>query len=105
MPIEQDEQLSWKDHIDLIALKIARGLGVINSVRLILQQNVLLMLFAIFYYDPYFTYCNIFWGSSCAIFLNNATKVCSPKYCQFTLISTYKFSFCQTKPFKCDRYS
>jgi hypothetical protein len=58
-----DAKLSWKKHIDYIALKISKGLGAMSRAKNILPQKILLMLYHSMIY-PYLTYCNIVWGSA-----------------------------------------
>jgi hypothetical protein len=64
-----DAKLSWKNHIDYIALKISKGLGILGRVRNILPSNALLMLYHTLVYS-YLNYCNIVWGSASASALN-----------------------------------
>ena len=58
-----DAKLTWKKHIDYIALKISRGLAVMGRLRNTLPRNALLMLYYTMIY-PYLTYCNLIWGSA-----------------------------------------
>ena len=64
-----DSKLTWKDHIDHIALKVARGIGAINRAKHILPRNLLSVLYYTMIH-PYLSYCNIIWGSASAIVLN-----------------------------------
>ena len=58
-----DETLSWTPHIDFIARKIAKNIGIINRMRGILSNNILSSLYYTMIF-PYFSYCNIIWGST-----------------------------------------
>ena len=59
-----DKTLAWKDHINYISGKIARGIGVIIKARKYLNKDTLLSLYYSFIY-PYLTYCNQVWGNTC----------------------------------------
>ena len=52
-----DNKLTWKDHINYISGKMARGIGVIIKARNYLNKDTLLSLYYSFIY-PYVTYCN-----------------------------------------------
>ena len=56
-----DDRLTWKDHINDIACKVARTSGVMNRLKHILPQNILFNLYNTMVL-PYFNYCNIVWG-------------------------------------------
>ena len=64
-----DAKVTWKNHIEIIASKIAKGLGILNKVKLVLPQNVLLMLYNSLIY-PYLNYCAIVWGCAGATLLH-----------------------------------
>ena len=55
-----DNQL-WSVHIDYIALKISKGLGIIGKFHNVFPSNILLTLYFTLIY-PYLLYCNIIWG-------------------------------------------
>ena len=125
-----DEKLSWKTHIDQIAVKIAKGLGAMGRVRNIVPNSVLLTLYQTMIY-PYLTYCNLVWGSARATSLhklvclqNRAVRLvtranfrssCDPLYarckllklCDIIKFQTAQFMF-KTKhhllPSSCMRY-
>jgi len=58
-----DNQLTWKEHVNLICGKIARDIGILLKSRHFVYRNTLTTLYYSFVY-PYFTYCNHIWGSS-----------------------------------------
>jgi len=60
-----DSKLNWKMHIDLVSLRIARGLGAIGRVSHILPVSALLMLYHSMI-QCHLSHCNILWGSACA---------------------------------------
>ena len=59
-----DEKLSWSNHIDYVASKIAKNIGIICRVRKIFSGNLLRNLYYTFIY-PYLLYCNAVWGLAC----------------------------------------
>ena len=63
-----DNKLTWKEHINYISGKIARGIGIITKARKYLNKESLLSLYYSFIY-PYFTYCNQVWGNTCKTYL------------------------------------
>jgi hypothetical protein len=63
-----DNKLSWKDHINYICNKIAKGIGVMRKVREMLNKDTLLSLYYTLIY-PYLTYCNIIWGRAANVHL------------------------------------
>jgi len=65
-----DENLTWKDHVSHIFLKITRGPGVMNSVRKILFRRLLVTLYNTMIYS-YLSYCTIVWGSTSHSTLHN----------------------------------
>ena len=56
-----DEKLSWSLHIDYIAGKVAKTIGVICKARKVFDRKVLRNLYFTFTY-PYLIYCNSVWG-------------------------------------------
>ena len=60
-----DNRLSWRDHVNYISGKIARGIGILIKARAVLNKGTLITLYYSFVY-PYYTYCNHIWGSSCS---------------------------------------
>ena len=55
-----DNNLTWKDLITKISQKISESIGIINRIRYLMPQNVLLNLYYSFVY-PYLSYCNLVW--------------------------------------------
>ena len=60
-----DNKLSWKDHVNYISGKIARGIGILIKARKFINKDALVTLYYSFIY-PYLLYCNHIWGSSCS---------------------------------------
>ena len=78
-----DSGLTWKNHIDYVKSKIARGLGVMHRVRTFLPLKTLIVLYYSLIY-PYLQYCNIIWGAAKAntidklyIMQKRAIKLCT----------------------------
>ena len=67
-----DNKLTWKDHINYISGKIARGIGVIIKARKFLNKKSLLSLYYSFIY-PYLIYCNVVWGNTYKTYLEKIT--------------------------------
>ena len=63
-----NNKLTWKDHINNISGKIARGIGVIIKARKYLNKDTLLSIYYSFIY-PYLTSCNQVWGNTCKTYL------------------------------------
>jgi len=64
-----DEKLKWTQHLNHVAIKLARGLGIMGRVRRILPLDILRMLYFSLIY-PYLVYCCIVWGSASATALH-----------------------------------
>ena len=66
-----DNKTTWKDHINYIAGKVSRGIGMILKARKFLKKEALMTLYFSFIY-PYLTYCNQLWG---ATYVSNLRKL------------------------------
>ena len=62
-----DKNLTWKEHINYISLKISKSIGILNSLRFILPLIILVNLYNCMILS-HLTYCNIVWGN-CASYL------------------------------------
>jgi hypothetical protein len=60
-----DEKLTWSYHLNHIANKISRGLGMMGRCRKILSNDTLVTLYFSLIY-PYLYYCCIVWVGACA---------------------------------------
>ncbi|MBY0580860.1 MAG: reverse transcriptase family protein [Rickettsiales bacterium] len=58
-----DEQISWKDHINLIENKISKSIGIMYKTRHMLDKNCLKLIYYSFIHS-YINYCNIAWAST-----------------------------------------
>ena len=65
-----DHKLTWKNHINFISNKIAKGIGIIKKVRKCLNSDTLISLYYSFVY-PYMIYCNHVWGNTCKSNMNS----------------------------------
>jgi hypothetical protein len=59
--IRIDEKLSWKSHINDVASKISKNIGIINRLKKFLPSHVLLTLYNCFVL-PYLSYSVLTWG-------------------------------------------
>ena len=58
-----DQKLQWKTHIQYIASKISRGIGIINKARYKVDTQTMVLMYYMFIY-PYLIYNNIVWGNA-----------------------------------------
>jgi len=58
-----DEKLTWSTHIQIIANKIAKNIGVITRISQVISPKLRLNLYHIMV-SPYMTYGNIVWASN-----------------------------------------
>jgi len=63
-----DQNCTWKDHIDYIAKKISKCLGILTKARKVLTTTSLVTLYNSII-KPYFTYCIIIWGNTCKTYI------------------------------------
>ena len=57
-----DNQMKWKDYINLISLKVSKVIGVIKYAKKVLPLNLLKMLY-LGLVKPHLRYCCFVWGS------------------------------------------
>ena len=60
-----DNKINWKRHIDYIAGKVSRAIGMITKARKFLTYESLKTLYYSFVY-PFLIYCNHVWGNACS---------------------------------------
>ena len=58
-----DQHLEWKTHVNFIAAKISKSVGLLYKAKYYLPSNSLLTLYYALIY-PYLTYCNLIWAST-----------------------------------------
>ena len=73
-----DSQLTWKEHINYICSKVAKGVGIIIRARKLLDKDTLMTLYYSFVY-PYLQYCNHVWGNTFDKYLKKI--ICITKTC------------------------
>ena len=56
-----DSKLTWKEHIDHVAKKVKKNIGVLAKARKFLNKKTMCSLYYTFIY-PYLTYCNSVWA-------------------------------------------
>ena len=59
--IQIDKTLSWKEHINIIASKIARGIGVLRYAKRYVPLSTIKTMYRSIV-DPYLRYCCTVWG-------------------------------------------
>ena len=64
-----DNKLMWKYHIESIACKISKVIGMINKIKGNVSRNVMINLYYIFV-SPYLNYCNLVWGNAAHVHIN-----------------------------------
>ena len=57
--------LTWHDHIKAISSKVSKSIGILLRIRKNVSNDVLLTLYHTLI-EPYFSYCNIIWGTHCS---------------------------------------
>ena len=58
-----DQHLKWKTHVNFIAAKISKSVGLLYKAKYYLPSKSLLTLYYALIY-PYLTYCNLIWAST-----------------------------------------
>ena len=58
--------MKWKKHIDHIALKVSKIIGIMYCLKFILPADVLLMIYNSLIL-PHFNYCHLAWGSNITV--------------------------------------
>ena len=58
-----DQHLTWKTHVNFIAAKISKSVGLLYKAKYYSPSKSLLTLYYALIY-PYLTYCNLIWAST-----------------------------------------
>ena len=66
-----DQHLEWKTHVNFIAAKISKSVGLLYKAKYYLPSKSLLTLYYALIY-PYLTYCNLIWTST---FVTNLQRI------------------------------
>ena len=69
-----DSHLTWKHHIDHIAIKISRTIGLISKIRHFVPKHTLLNIYRSLV-APYLSYGLIVWGQACKSYLDKLLKL------------------------------
>jgi hypothetical protein len=69
-----DSKLNWKAHIDYIATKLSKCIGILNKAKSNLPTSALVNLYYTFAY-PYFIYCIHVWGNTCVTYIDKLIKI------------------------------
>ena len=69
-----DNNLSWKHHIDHVAIKMSRTVGLICKLRHFLPRHTLLTIYRSLV-APYLTYGLMAWGQACKSYLEKPLKL------------------------------
>ena len=69
-----DNNLTWKPHINHIATKISKGVGILLHLSKELPKNILTLIYKTLIL-PCFTYCCITWGLTYHTCINKLSKI------------------------------
>ena len=58
-----DNELKWNSHIEYISKKISKSVSILKMLKFTFPSNVLKNIYFSLIY-PYYTYCNLVWGSA-----------------------------------------
>ena len=81
-----DSGLTWNNHIDLVAKRSSRMLGILRKVCPLIHSKAQLTLYYSFLF-PFMNYCNIVWGASHPTSLKKLTII-QKKYLRFISYSS-----------------
>jgi len=60
-----DERLSWDNHIQQLASKLSKNIGILAKLKYTVPQKVLCLIFSSLV-SPYLIYCNLVWACNSA---------------------------------------
>ena len=86
-----DDKLKWNQHLNHIAGKMSRNLGLIGRVSRILPSDTLHILYYSLIY-PHLLYCCIIWGAACATSLHKL-KVLQNRAVRLITRASFRASF------------
>ena len=69
-----DNDLKWDSHIEYISKKISKSVSILKMLKFSFPNNVLKNIYFSLIY-PYFTYCNLVWGSAFSTHLDILVKL------------------------------
>jgi len=65
-----DERLTWDNHIQQVASKLSKNIGILAKLKYTVPQKVLCLIYNSLVL-PYLTYCNLVWACNSANKLNS----------------------------------
>ena len=69
-----DECITWKDHIDEVAKKAAKGIGILRRSKRFLDKDTLKTVYSAFVL-PHFDYCSLVWRNCSKALQNKLQKL------------------------------
>ena len=69
-----DENLTWKNHIDVISKTISRNIGMLTKLKHFVPENILYSLYCTLIL-PYINYGVLIWGNTCKTYLDKIFKL------------------------------
>ena len=69
-----DNKLKWNAHVNYLAKKISKSVSVLKMVKYTFPSDILKSIYYSLIY-PYFTYCNIIWGSAANVHLERLVNL------------------------------
>ena len=69
-----DNKLKWNAHINYITKKISKSVSILKMVKFTFPSDILKSIYYSLIY-PYYTYCNIIWGSAANVHLDSLIKL------------------------------
>ena len=86
-----DNKLKWNSHIEYISKKISKSISVLRLLKFTFPEKILKNIYFSLIY-PYYTYCNLVWGSTANIHLDLLIKlqkkavrnICKARYLDHT---------------------
>ena len=69
-----DECITWKDHIDEVAKKAAKGIGILRRSKSFLDKDTLKTVYSAFVL-PHFDYCSLVWHNCSKALQNKLQKL------------------------------
>ena len=69
-----DECITWKDHIDKVAKKAAKGIGILRRSKHLFDKDTLKTIYSAFVL-PHFDYCSLVWNNCSKTLQNKLQKL------------------------------
>ena len=91
-----DKKITWKDHINYVAGKVSRAIGMMVKAIKYIRKEALLTLYFSFVY-PYLTYFNHIWGATYISNLKNSLTYTIGLWGLFSLLNIEKMQTLSTK--------